>query len=135
MVGTAKALQEKPGGGEKWLTSLRQMELGIVIDALCTLPGVGPKVAACIALFSLDQHHAVPVDTHVWKVISFFTFSIFNIIQLFWSPYFIFWQKILPAHLVTLVVMNSPAKQEIMCIFHPHENMERSYLSIYPILK
>ncbi|KAL9262639.1 N-glycosylase/DNA lyase OGG1-like protein, partial [Drosera capensis] len=24
-------------------------------------PGVGPKVAACIALFSLDQHHAIPV--------------------------------------------------------------------------
>ncbi|KAJ1696359.1 hypothetical protein LUZ63_004871 [Rhynchospora breviuscula] len=68
VVGTAKALQGKPGGGEKWLSSLRQMELGTVIDALCTLPGVGPKVAACIALFSLDQHHAVPVDTHVWKI-------------------------------------------------------------------
>ncbi|KAF3337726.1 N-glycosylase/DNA lyase OGG1 isoform X1 [Carex littledalei] len=68
VVGTAKALQEKPGGGEKWLASLRQMELGTVVDALCTLPGVGPKVAACIALFSLDQHHAVPVDTHVWKI-------------------------------------------------------------------
>ncbi|KAJ4790320.1 N-glycosylase/DNA lyase [Rhynchospora pubera] len=68
VVGTAKALQGKPGGGEKWLSSLRQMELGAVIDALCTLPGVGPKVAACIALFSLDQHHAVPVDTHVWKI-------------------------------------------------------------------
>jgi N-glycosylase/DNA lyase len=39
-----------------------------VIEALCTLPGVGPKVAACIALFSLDQNHAIPVDTHVWKV-------------------------------------------------------------------
>lgn len=77
MVGTAKALQEKPGGGEKWLASLSQMELGTVIDALCTLPGVGPKVAACIALFSLDQHHAVPVDTHVWKVISFLLFQFF----------------------------------------------------------
>ncbi|KAE8727856.1 N-glycosylase/DNA lyase OGG1 [Hibiscus syriacus] len=27
-----------------------------------------PKVAACIALFSLDQHHAIPVDTHVWQI-------------------------------------------------------------------
>lgn len=44
------------------------MELRDVISALCTLPGVGPKVAACIALFSLDQHHAVPVDTHVWRI-------------------------------------------------------------------
>ncbi|RZC94434.1 hypothetical protein C5167_026165 [Papaver somniferum] len=30
--------------------------------------GKGPKVAACIALFSLDQHHAIPVDTHVWQI-------------------------------------------------------------------
>jgi N-glycosylase/DNA lyase len=59
VVGTAKALKEKPDGGEKWLASLRQMELGAVIDILCTLPGIGCKIAACIALFSLDQHHVV----------------------------------------------------------------------------
>lgn len=64
------ALQSKPGGGVEWLESLRKMDLPEVIDALCTLPGVGPKVAACIALFSLDQHHAIPVDTHVWQVIT-----------------------------------------------------------------
>ncbi|KAJ1279484.1 hypothetical protein BS78_04G160400 [Paspalum vaginatum] len=68
IVGTAKELQAKPGGGEKWLASLREKELSDVIESLCTLPGVGPKVAACIALFSLDQNHAIPVDTHVWKV-------------------------------------------------------------------
>ncbi|KAF0932194.1 hypothetical protein E2562_008720 [Oryza meyeriana var. granulata] len=68
VVGTAKILQAKPGGGEEWLASLRTMELPEVIEALCTLPGVGPKVAACVALFSLDQNHAIPVDTHVWKV-------------------------------------------------------------------
>lgn len=68
IVGTVKALQQKPGGGAEWLSSLRESELEEVINALCTLPGVGPKVAACIALFSLDQHHAVPVDTHVWKI-------------------------------------------------------------------
>ncbi|XP_062219298.1 N-glycosylase/DNA lyase OGG1 [Phragmites australis] len=68
IVGTAKELQAKLGGGEKWLASLRERELPEVIEALCTLPGVGPKVAACIALFSLDQNHAIPVDTHVWKV-------------------------------------------------------------------
>ena len=61
-------MQAKPGGGEKWLASLRKKELSDVIDALCTLSGVGPKVAAYIALFSLDQNHAIPVDTHVWKV-------------------------------------------------------------------
>ncbi|XP_043704753.1 N-glycosylase/DNA lyase OGG1 isoform X2 [Telopea speciosissima] len=68
IVGTAKALQSKPGGGAEWLASLRELALHETIDALSTLPGVGPKVAACIALFSLDQHHAIPVDTHVWQI-------------------------------------------------------------------
>uniref|UniRef100_A0A2N9F129 DNA-(apurinic or apyrimidinic site) lyase n=1 Tax=Fagus sylvatica TaxID=28930 RepID=A0A2N9F129_FAGSY len=67
IVGTVNALQSKPGGGAEWLASLRNLDLQEVIDALSTLPGVGPKVAACIALFSLDQHHAIPVDTHVWQ--------------------------------------------------------------------
>lgn len=70
IVGTVNALQSKPEGGEEWLRSLRKLDLQDVISALSTLPGVGPKVAACIALFSLDQHHAIPVDTHVWKVSS-----------------------------------------------------------------
>lgn len=68
ITGTVQALQSKPGGGAAWLASLRELELQNTIEALTTLPGVGPKVAACIALFSLDQHHAVPVDTHVWKI-------------------------------------------------------------------
>lgn len=71
IIGTVNALQSKPGGGEEWLRSLRKLDLEDVVAALCTLPGVGPKVAACIALFSLDQHHAIPVDTHVWRVSSF----------------------------------------------------------------
>ncbi|PKA46962.1 N-glycosylase/DNA lyase OGG1 [Apostasia shenzhenica] len=68
IVSAVRALQAKPGGGIAWLASLRCMELHDIIEALSTLPGVGPKVAACIALFSLDQHHAIPVDTHVWKI-------------------------------------------------------------------
>ncbi|KAI3686940.1 hypothetical protein L1987_80630 [Smallanthus sonchifolius] len=63
--GTIEVLQSKPGGGVEWLTSLRKSDLESAIEALTSLPGVGPKVAACIAVFSLDQHHAVPVDTHV----------------------------------------------------------------------
>ncbi|KAL5779421.1 hypothetical protein ACOSQ2_010158 [Xanthoceras sorbifolium] len=65
---TINALQSKPGGGAEWLMSLRKLDLQEAVDALCTLPGVGPKVAACISLFSLDQHHAIPVDTHVWQI-------------------------------------------------------------------
>lgn len=34
----------------------------------CAAAGVGPKVAACICLFSLDKHDAIPVDTHVWDL-------------------------------------------------------------------
>ncbi len=26
------------------------------------------QVAACICLFALDKHEAIPVDTHVWQV-------------------------------------------------------------------
>lgn len=68
ITGTVSSLQSKPGGGNEWLLSLRKLDLEDAVSALCTLPGVGPKVAACIALFSLDQHSAIPVDTHVWKV-------------------------------------------------------------------
>lgn len=34
---------------------------------LRTLPGVGPKTAACVLMFNLDMP-VMPVDTHVWRV-------------------------------------------------------------------
>jgi hypothetical protein len=37
-------------------------------QALVELRGVGFKVADCVALFSLDQPGAIPVDTHVWRI-------------------------------------------------------------------
>jgi endonuclease-3 len=36
-------------------------------EALLALPGVGPKTAACVLLFSLDRPY-FPVDTHVHRV-------------------------------------------------------------------
>lgn len=36
--------------------------------ALRTFAGVGPKVAACVALFGLGHHDAVPIDIHVSRV-------------------------------------------------------------------
>jgi hypothetical protein len=48
-------LLAKPGGGEAWLLSLRDKPYAEAHEALCSLPGVGPKVAACICLFSLDK--------------------------------------------------------------------------------
>lgn len=35
---------------------------------LCSLPGVGPKVADCVCLMSLDKHDAIPIDTHIWQI-------------------------------------------------------------------
>ena len=60
VTGSAAALAAKPGGGEAWLLGLREASYAEAAEALCTLPGVGPKVAACICLFALDKHEAIP---------------------------------------------------------------------------
>lgn len=39
-----------------------------VQSKLCEFHGVGRKVADCVALFSLRQDDAIPVDTHVWNI-------------------------------------------------------------------
>lgn len=38
-----------------------------VEDYLCSLPGVGPKTAACVLVFSMGRD-AFPIDTHVHRV-------------------------------------------------------------------
>eukprot|EP00438_Fugacium_kawagutii_P020888 Skav211779 [mRNA] locus=scaffold305:104721:105968:+ [translate_table: standard] len=55
--------------GEEEPEELRLRRLEIRKE-LCRLPGVGPKVADCIALFALKQHGAVPVDVHVWRIVT-----------------------------------------------------------------
>lgn len=49
------------------LDFLKDMPLGVARDWLMTLPGVGPKTAACVLLFSMGMP-ALPVDTHVHRV-------------------------------------------------------------------
>ena len=56
------------GAGPGWLEQLRTADSATVRTSLLTLAGVGPKVADCVALFSLDQAAVVPVDTHVWQI-------------------------------------------------------------------
>lgn len=51
-------------GNDKWSHVRRQY----VQSQLLQLPGVGRKVADCVALFSLDQSDCIPVDTHVWAI-------------------------------------------------------------------
>lgn len=47
-----------------WLRGLRDIEYRDAHEALLQLQGVGPKVADCVCLMSLDKAEAVPVDTH-----------------------------------------------------------------------
>jgi len=55
---------------DAWLLSLRSPDVPLerAVELLTELPGVGPKVASCVALFALDKHGAIPVDTHVWDL-------------------------------------------------------------------
>jgi N-glycosylase/DNA lyase len=52
--------QHPPG----WLEGLRDVPYKEAHEKLLLLPGVGPKVADCVCLMSLDKMGAVPVDTH-----------------------------------------------------------------------
>lgn len=50
------------------LLSWRKLDRMKVTKLLTRYPGVGRKVAGCIALTSLDKMGEIPVDTHVWSV-------------------------------------------------------------------
>jgi endonuclease-3 len=49
------------------LSWMREATDADVTDYLLSLPGVGPKTAACVLAFSLGRD-AIPVDTHVFRV-------------------------------------------------------------------
>jgi N-glycosylase/DNA lyase len=56
-------------GGESYLRELQQMDdAAVVQEKLCEFCGVGRKVADCVALFSMRQQDAIPVDIHVWNI-------------------------------------------------------------------
>ena len=56
-----------PAGGEPDLGALDGLTDDEALAYLQRLPGVGPKTAACVLLFSLGRP-AMPVDTHVHRV-------------------------------------------------------------------
>ncbi|GAX21501.1 N-glycosylase/DNA lyase [Fistulifera solaris] len=67
LLGTMEKI--KAASGEPYLNSLRGVKSPLdVQEALIQFPGVGRKVADCIALFSLRQTEAIPVDVHVWDM-------------------------------------------------------------------
>lgn len=56
-------------GGESYLHGLRSIQDPVVVqEKLTQFCGVGRKVADCVALFSLRQGGAIPVDVHVWNI-------------------------------------------------------------------
>jgi hypothetical protein len=55
ITGTVQALLAKPGGGRQWLYSLRTVPYKEASEALCELPGIGPKVGMWL---DMHCHHA-----------------------------------------------------------------------------
>lgn len=50
ITGSVAMLLQKPEGGDEWLRSLRQIPYREAVEALISLPGIGPK--ACLQHFS-----------------------------------------------------------------------------------
>ena len=55
--------------GDFDLEALKTMSYERAKEGLLTLPGVGPKVADCILLFSLDKLEAFPIDVWMKRII------------------------------------------------------------------
>ncbi|KAG8709137.1 8-oxoguanine glycosylase ogg1, partial [Ceratobasidium sp. 395] len=65
---TAAMLCEKHKSPAKALLDLRKLSTTEARERLLEFHGVGPKVADCILLMSLDKAEVVPVDTHVQQI-------------------------------------------------------------------
>ena len=59
----------KVSSGELSLLGVEKMELSDAADELCTVKGVGPKVAACSLLFGFGRHEAFPIDVWIKRAI------------------------------------------------------------------
>lgn len=58
--------------GEIKLHEIARMDISSARNELMRIPGVGPKVADCIMLFSMQKHQAYPVDVWVKRVTEYF---------------------------------------------------------------
>ncbi len=64
--GTAQKLLARP----RWAEEFAGMATKDLLDELQSLPGVGPKVAACVALFGFGRLESFPVDTWVVQALA-----------------------------------------------------------------
>lgn len=64
--GTAQRLLARPC----WAEEFTSLDTAALLAELQTLPGVGPKVAACVALFGFGRLESFPVDTWVVQALS-----------------------------------------------------------------
>jgi N-glycosylase/DNA lyase len=55
---------------DEGLASVRAMSIKQAKEELLTIPGVGPKVAACILLFAYGHKQAFPIDTWVRQIMT-----------------------------------------------------------------
>ena len=64
--GTAQVLVRQPQWAQEWST----LSTPALLERLQSLPGVGPKVASCVALFGFARLESFPVDTWVVQAMS-----------------------------------------------------------------
>ncbi|KAJ6633225.1 N-glycosylase/DNA lyase [Pseudolycoriella hygida] len=55
-------------GNLEWFHKLQKLDYKEAHAELTQLTGIGPKVADCICLMSLNHLQAIPVDTHVYQI-------------------------------------------------------------------
>lgn len=68
IVQAAKFLCANGLGTNTAFEPMRKMPEDLLRHRLLDIPGVGPKVADCIALMSFNQTQIVPIDTHMFKL-------------------------------------------------------------------
>jgi N-glycosylase/DNA lyase len=68
IVDTTREIAE----GEVNLEAIKAKELKEAHEALMQLNGIGPKVADCILLFSMEKNEAFPVDVWVKRIMQYF---------------------------------------------------------------
>lgn len=64
IIGAARYLSEN----DISMDALASLSYSDLVSTLTKIDGCGRKIADCIALFAFGHHHAVPVDTHIWKI-------------------------------------------------------------------